>query len=292
MPQNPLNHPTDIFPRIAVVPCRRCVAHEGIVPQWVDQIATNIRDRGVMKNPIIVTRPMASASHKHIVIDGMHRFAAFQRLGIADIVVYQVDYADPTIRLEGWDALLFRPFRARRFLQRRFPAAKGYRIASVTEAETAQAMIDAREAVVAAADARGAIHVVRPARRSVTVDAIIRACEDVDLALDAEGLRPVYVADTLAWEDFAAAKAHGIVMRPHYTKDEILERTVARRLFPRKSTRHLIPGRPLRVDVPLTILRAAIPLAAKNRLLNEHLRWCYAADRIRYYPESVFVFSD
>jgi hypothetical protein len=54
----------------------------------------------------------------------------------------------------------------------------------------------------------------------------------------------------------------------------------------------MIPGRPLRIDVTIAMLRAKISLAAQNRLLKEHLRWCYESDRIRYYPERVFIFAD
>ncbi|MBI2345740.1 MAG: hypothetical protein HYV03_02400 [Deltaproteobacteria bacterium] len=303
--------PTDIFPRITIAHLADCIAHEGVVPQWVERIAANIQEQGVLKNPIIVARPDGNQPHSGgeggtrralpgggatrvpvIVVDGMHRFAALRRLEIPDVVVYEIDYAAPTVLLEGWDALVFKPFSALPFLRRLAGAiGKGIQPTVAASIEAAQQAIDRRRALLAATDRRGRCHLL-VSRASPTVEQLVRASELADRALDAADLRPVYVPDSLSAGDFDTTKATGLVIRPHYTKAEIIKRTLARKLFPRKSTRHLIPGRPLRVDLPLTLLRARIGLAAKNRLLDEHLRWCYASDRIRYYPESVFIFAD
>lgn len=304
--------PTDIFPRLKIVRMVDCLAHEGVVPRWVEKIAANLLSEGVMKNPIIVTRPIprdvrrtqdaarrvayarrrTQNAGRYIVIDGMHRFAAFQRLEVPDIVAYEIDYDDAAITLEGWDALVLRPFTALPFLRRAATTlGGGYRVQRVPDLAAAQALLDARRAVIAATDRGGRWHVI--ARRGpITVEALVRASEVIDRTLDAADYRPVYVADALAHTDFHATRAHGLIVRPHYTKAEILQRTLGRRIFPRKSTRHLIPDRPLRVDVGLALLRARLGLAVKNRLLEEHLRWCYESDRVRYYPESVFIFAD
>lgn len=277
-----------LFPRIKIVPLKTCVAHEGVVPRWVDHIATSIRDEGIVKNPLIVTK----ARGRHIVIDGMHRFAALKQLEIADVVVYEIDYDDPEIHLAGWDALILRPFKARAFLEK-IAASLGarHRIAAIADIAAAQQAVDARRALIAATDRTKRCYVLLTDTH-ITGDALVKASETADRRLDADGYKPVYVADALAAQDFRRTKAHGLLIRPHYTKAEIIQRTLARKLFPRKSTRHMIPGRPLRVDVGLALLRTKISLAAKNRLLSEHLRWCYEADRVRYYPESVFIFAD
>lgn len=52
------------------------------------------------------------------------------------------------------------------------------------------------------------------------------------------------------------------------------------------------PGPPPRVDLDLSLLRAEIDIEIKNRLLDEHLKWCFESDRVRFYPESMYVFAD
>jgi L-serine kinase (ADP) len=274
--------------RIQIVPLRECMTHEGVVDRWVDAIAANLLDQGLMKNPIVVTKP--DRKRRRIVIDGMHRFAALRKLEIRDVVVYEVDYADDAIRLAGWDALTFRPFRATEFI-RTLALPKNWTVKTVRDAASAQQAVDDRRALVAIGDRRGKFALVVPRRRA-TVAQCVSTSRRIDSHLDAEGYRPLYVADTISLKDFTQRNATGIIIRAHYTKDEIVTRITAGRIFPRKSTRHVIPGRPLRVDIGIPLLRADISLRAKNRLLEEHLRWCYESDRIRYYPESVFIYAD
>ena len=59
----------------------------------------------MVKNPIIVTQYQG----RYIALDGMHRVTALKALGCRDIVVYEVDYDDPSIGLFGWDALVLDP---------------------------------------------------------------------------------------------------------------------------------------------------------------------------------------
>ncbi|MBI4239027.1 MAG: hypothetical protein HY696_11530 [Deltaproteobacteria bacterium] len=279
-----------ILPLIRIVPMPQCVAHEGVVRRWVEAIMTNLLDEGVMKNPIIVSR-LQGRTPRWIVVDGMHRFAALRALEIRDILTYEIDYHDPKIGLAGWDTLLLRPVQARRVVENVFGKDRSFVVTRVDNADAARRAVVARDAILAVGDRSSRFYLLG-ARRRATVETCVQACARMDAALDADGFRPLYVPDVLSLRDFHRMDCGGLVMRPLYTKAEVIERTVAGKIFPRKSTRHLIPGRPLRVDVALAWLRGQVSLAAKNRLLREHLRWCYEADRIRYYPESVFVFAD
>ena len=40
------------------------------------------------------------------------------------------------------------------------------------------------------------------------------------------------------------------------------------------------------------LLKAKMSLKTKNNLLYSHLLWCFKSNRIRYYPESVYIFAD
>ncbi len=86
--------------------------------------------------------------------------------------------------------------------------------------------------------------------------------------------------------------SEGVVLEPPFAKKEILERAVSRNIFPPKSTRHLVSGRPLRIDLDLALLRSDQDLRSKNKILQDRLRRCYENNRVRFYSESVTVFSD
>lgn len=280
---------TPLFPGIKIVPLDQCIAHEGVVDAWVGQIANNLLDAGVMKNPIIVSHLRKGG--KRVVIDGMHRFAALRRLEIPHVMVYEIDYMDPEVRLAGWDALTFRSINAHKLINELFGDQKKFSIERTQSAVEAQNALRTRQALLAIGDRRGSFFLLC-SKRAPSVDSLVKVSQKVDLSLDEKGFRPLYVADSLSIPDFDEKQASGIIFRAHYQKEEILERTLGGKLFPRKSTRHIIPRRPLRVDVGLPLLRTNISLDAKNEILNEHMRWCYESDRIRYYPESVFIFAD
>lgn len=281
---------TDIYPRLKIVPIDKCLAHEGIVEKWVDRIAFNILDYGVMKNPIIATKQ----GDYFIVIDGMHRFAAFKNLEIKDIMIYDVDYFSDKIVLEGWDALTFKPLGAYKFLTELFPASEGYQVEECKDTNEARKNLLARKCLLIAGDKGGKFYTLtRPTTdKEHMLDELIGVTKHIDEEVDSKGLRVVYVADSLSAGQFENSDAQSLIIRPQFRKDEVIKRTLDKNLFPRKSTRHLIPDRPLRVDLDLSLLRANIELESKNQLLDEHLKWCLESDRVRFYPESVYVFAD
>jgi ParB-like chromosome segregation protein Spo0J len=166
----------------------------GVVDRWVEQISNNLLDEGVMKNPIVVTRA-GRKKDQWIVIDGMHRFAALKELEIPHIVVYEVDYQHADIALAGWDTLVFRPFKARHFLQSLSSMdphdGTCYHLERVERVQDAQSAVDAREALVAVTDRHGPYYLLRMKRRA-TVDQCVQASRTIDMALDAQGYRPLY----------------------------------------------------------------------------------------------------
>ena len=281
---------TDIYPRLKIVPIDKCLAHEGIVQKWVDRIAYNILDQGVVKNPIIVSE------HKghYVVIDGMHRFAAFNKMEIKNILVCETDYNSDKILLEGWDAFTFRPLNTKKLLAELFPESEGYKIGECKDLALARKQLLGRKHLLVAGDKGGKFYTLDKPRMDEEhmLDELIHITEMIDAEIDARNLRVLYVENSLSDDKFANSDAISMIIRPQFRKYEVIERTLQKKLFPRKSTRHLIPDRPLRVDLDLSLLRANIKLDIKNRLLDEHLKWCFESDKVRYYPESVYVFAD
>ncbi len=56
-------------------------------------------------------------------------------------------------------------------------------------------------------------------------------------------------------------------------------------------TRHVIPNRALYINIPLSVLGADWSLERKREWLRQWLMEQMAADAIRYYPESTFLFG-
>src|SRR5437667_14559 len=62
--------------------------------------------------------------------------------------------------------------------------------------------------------------------------------------------------------------------------------------LPAGITRHLIPGRALRVNLPLDVLTSPGEIEQKNRWLADEIHRRLLENRIRYYPESSFLFDE
>ncbi|MDO8527854.1 MAG: ParB N-terminal domain-containing protein [Deltaproteobacteria bacterium] len=280
----------DIYSRIKIIPADLCLVHEGIIEKWVGQIASNIKDQGTLKNPVIVTWH----DPYYVVLDGMHRFAALQQLEIRDILVCEVDYFSPKIILEGWDAFIFRQIGARNLLCELFPESEGYRYHATTKMTDAKLRVAQRQSLLAVGDKDGEILLLEKENLNEKnrVEELCLVTDKVDRVLSERDLKVLYVDNSLTLDDFESSSAQSLVLRPQFSKQEVVDHTLNKKLFPPKSTRHLIPERPLRVDLDLSLLRANIDLKTKNNLLQEHLKWCYENNRVRFYPESVYVFAD
>lgn len=281
----------DVFARLRVVPLKDVYVHEGVVERWVERIADFIRHDGIMKNPIIVAEAEVDGNRNYIVLDGMHRVQAFHTLGSPDILVYISDYWSEDVRLESWDAVLLDAAD----LDTVIAAVAGEKIEVVpvgSEPE-ARARVYGRELAMAMISRDGRTLGLRVVPdQEAPLEVIVRAMRAVEDALDRAGVRAVYTPSSRSRSDFDSQAGETLFLRPRFSKQEVLERTLAGRRFPRKSTRFLVPERPLRVDFHLTVLKADVAIETKNQLLADHLTWCWENNRVRYYPEPVYVFGD
>lgn len=280
----------DIYSRIKIVPLKDCLVHEGIVQKWVDAIASNIKSDGLMRNPTIITRH----NHNCVVLDGMHRFAALKQLEIRDILACEVDYFSNRIVLEGWDAFLFEPVAAKKLLGELFPEGEGFFLLPAKDFQEAQAQVLGRQSLLAVGVREGEILLLKKKNlaKEDWLEVLCTAVDKVDRTVSQRFSKFIYVDNSLTLDSFEGSGAEAVIFRPQFTKQEVIDRTLHKKIFPPKSTRHLIPERPLHVDLDLSLLRAPIDLKTKNELLRDHLKWCYENNRVRFYPESVYVFAD
>ncbi len=287
----------DVFQRLEVVSLDDVYVHEGVVDRWVERIADFMQHDGIMKNPIVVAEAEVEGSHKYVVLDGMHRVQSMRILGAPDILVYKSNYWSEQVRLESWDGLLLDPPPIDALLA----AVRDERIEAVTlggngqdAQDEARARVYGRELAMALV-CRDGEHIglrVRPSTDEAPIEVIVRTLRAVEDTLDRASIRAVYAPSSRSGSDFAMQPCEALFLRPRFSKQEVLERTLAGKLFPRKSTRFLVPERPLRVDFHLTVLKAALDLPTKNQLLRDHVQWCWQNNMVRYYPEPVYVFGD
>ena len=91
-------------------------------------------------------------------------------------------------------------------------------------------------------------------------------------------------------EEYGSVAA--LVVFPTFTKRDIVDIARAPVKLPTGITRHLIPGRALRVNIPLDVLISPGDIDQKNRWMAEEIHRRLLENRIRFYPESSFLFDE
>ncbi|MBN1897811.1 MAG: ParB N-terminal domain-containing protein [Spirochaetes bacterium] len=282
----------DIFSRIKIVPLKDVLVHELTVKKWSRNLAVFIEQSGIQKNPIIVHR----IKGRYIVLDGMHRVEALKLLKCRDILVYLVDYFDPKIELHNWYSIVMGAIKPHEVLEK--IKGKGlFQIKKESPRLDVGRLIKERKIFSALRDKKNNIFTVslrrgmkiQPERYLTIATSLIERVEDIVDNLD---YRILYVPDTTGERDFKTSTGSILIYRPLFKKDEVIKRPFEGKVFPRKSTRHIIPGRPLGVNINIPLLKEKINLKTKNKLLHAHLMWCFESNRMRFYPEPVYIFSD
>lgn len=282
-----------IFKSIKIVPLNNILVHEQTVKKWARHLAYYMADTGIQKNPIVVCK----INKKYIVLDGMHRVEAMKFLKCRDIMVYIVDYFNDNVELHNWYAIAFGKIKIEKLIKEvnNNKYKNELDITKLKKRLNLNELIKTRKILVALRDKEENIYIISP-KKEIDSNAYINITtsliETIESAIDAMECRLVYVPDTTGENDFKISSGSILIYRPLYKKEEIINWTLAGNTFPRKSTRHIIPGRPLRVDINITLLKENIDLKTKNKLLKAHLLWCFESNKMRFYPEPVYVFSD
>jgi hypothetical protein len=276
----------EVFSKIKIMPISEILLHEGVVNDWIQKLSAHIDYDGIVKNPIIVTRYQGRC----IALDGMHRVSALKALGCRDIVVYEVEYDDPSIGLFGWDALVLDPCAVSDIVVE-FAAREKLVIRRHADFAAACANIRSHRSCFGLLTREGEVFEVSLGEGGL--DELILCLKKFEAELDGRKIRLVYVADDQAEKTFQQhGNAWALFKRPFFTKEEVMLRTLQGKPLPRKSTRHLFPLRPLRIDIDFILLKEDIDIEIKNKLLQARLDWCLENNMVRYYPESVLILSD
>jgi len=284
MPKNPLS---SAGPRLASgqsLPDLRIVArgqvhvHEEADPVRVDRLIARLRADGVLRNP-----PIAASLPEggYVVLDGANRTRALMALEAPVIPLQVVDYSDPGVRLDVWHHLLVRPLDLPARLR-----ARGLPLRAGTLAEVAQWQT-ARTTACYVLTPSGATAVMLSPDRLMA-----RTLLDVVDAYKATN-RIYRVTDT---DLEVLAREYGpvgaLVVFPTFSKQDILEIAHTPVKLPTGITRHLIPGRVLRLNLPLDVLTSPGDVEEKNRWLAAEIHRRLLEHRVRYYPESSFLFDE
>ncbi len=224
--------------------------HEDVIPRHVDQLASEMTREGMQRDPIIIDRDSAA------VLDGMHRLAAFQRLGIENAVCCAVEYSSAGVKLGRW-ARVYK-LGAGDSLKRALEEMGGMRRTPLAEAFSALERRDVGLAVLTpdAAFVQGAA----PDHAKV-----VESMRSMDRLAEANGWSRSFVPEDEVDVPLQQPQRF-VVLSRRITKEDVVGAARTGKLFPCKTSMHMIDPRPVAVDYPLADLGRATSQQLKSRL--------------------------
>jgi len=259
--------------------------HEQIIPEAVERLSKDISQERQVKHPVIVDKKTL------VVLDGMHRVAALQRLGYRLIPVCLVDYDNANIRLEGWFRTISLEIKTNRDIGEVLEE-EGYDLQDA-------ACNDLERSVHEKKIALGILTTKKCHNIRTNTDGIKETYElirQIERSLKSAGYKIAYETEKDAMTKVKSGQALAAIIAPRIMKKDVVDVAVRGQVFVQKATRHVIPARPLFVNVPTEWLNMNSE-AANNRLYDY-----MSKKKIKHYPpgqtidrryeEELYVFSD
>ena len=253
--------------KITLVETTKLYIHEEIIPKILSWLVEKIRNDGVWTDPVIVDEKTM------IVLDGVHRVAAAEELGLKYIPVCLVDYDNPSIELHTWSRV-FKPVRRESgvtvdYLEALLRAlnASSYRSVHVSSLDVGFKMLSRRDLLGIVVYGKRVVGIKTPIRDIKTIYDHIKRIENIAVN---KGFTIEYHTEQDALS-LAKLSENVALIPPVIRKEEVKAVTMRGEVFAHKATRHVIPARPLRVNVPLKWLTGEISLEITQRELLKHL---------------------
>ena len=271
------------LPRLEMLATDALVLHEECDPRRVEKLCQRIREDGHLKHPPIVAA--LTGTDRFVVLDGANRTMSLRTLGVPHVVAQVVSYGDPGVELSTWHHVVAGMPLAE------FEAG----LTRVTGLKLHDCSLDDARAAIATGDAAAYI-VCASGVRKVYSENGSRA-RDIHLLNDLVGVykgrADIFRASNDIWEIQSPfyPGITALIVFPPYSPADIMMLARRGEMVPTGVTRHAIPNRALYINIPLNILGADWTLERKREWLDQWLMEQMAANAIRYYSESTFLFG-
>jgi hypothetical protein len=235
---------------LGVRPVASLRPHEEVIPRRVDRLAADMAREGLQKDPIIIEGEGAT------VLDGMHRLAAFLKLGVENAVCCSVDYSSSAVTLGRWARVYaFRPGESVKATlegigrMKRTPLAEAF--SALDRRDVGFAVLTSDAAYVSGGN---------PSHEE-----LVAAIESFDRLADMWGWERTFVPE----DEIDVPLQHPmrfVVLSRRLTKEDVVTAARSGKLFPCKTSMHVIDPRPVAVNFPLADLNEATSAQLRSRL--------------------------
>lgn len=251
----------------------------------MNRLTETIREDGALKDPIIVDRKTL------VVLDGMHRVAALERLNCKKIPCCLVDYENPAVTVGCWYRTIEGTSKQKNL------DVQIQSLGTVREVEKLDETSIGVPPIVAGIKKGNKAFLVHSRFRSLKE--AYNIIKRIERLLRKAGFKIGYETETDALRKLQKREVDAVLLTPKLTKKAIVETALSGEVFTYKATRHVIPARPLFLNVPLHLLRATgrsldeVNKELKSMLEKRRLKKILAGSLLegRRYEEDIYIFE-
>lgn len=286
--------PDSEVPHLHILPLDQLVEHEHADAQRTAPLIESLQAEGTLRNPPIVA-PLSADPPRFVVLDGSNRIAAFRALEYPHIIVQQVSYAAPQVRLTTWRHVVT-GLRPERFIGD-LKTIHGLDLYPSTPTETAQALADVDSAIhhnllAYLLRADGQVFIARATGEALNLHAYNQLLNALVTSYQTHGRLFRATTDDLDKVRRLYPELTALVIFPTFQATEILALVRAGERLPSGLTRHIIEGRALHLNYPLSELHSLDSVETKEIRLRAWLSYKLAAKGIRFYGEATYLFDE
>jgi len=276
------------IPKIEIVPINKILFHEREDPERVSRLKEKIKVDGHLKNPVVVCRVKKNAS-KYLLLDGIHRVSALKEMGIRYILVQIIDYWNDKVEVHTWYHLLNDA--QIKILIKHIKSLENITIEKSSK-KKAERFLKENKIICYILLKGNSVFMVKSKNG---VDSNLKQKTSLLNNIVNSYFTSSEVYRVTANEIVFLLKQKknaGILIMPQYSKEDIMNLALGSMRLPAGITRFIIPKRALGLDIDLSLLKVRINLKSKNKLLREIIKQRINTKKIRFYPESVFIFNE
>ncbi|MGC8630909.1 MAG: ParB N-terminal domain-containing protein [Thermoprotei archaeon] len=210
--------------------------HEETDPNVLEATRNYITKSKIIRDPIIIDRKTGT------ILDGTHRYAVANELGLQKIPVASVDYMDNRIRVRGWTFAVIGGTEALNELTHEFTESKHPLPGRINLLYNEEYFYSEEQ------DPRSLLKKAR------------------EIKVNIEKIGGVVLREAFPNKNLP------VLLLPYPNKWEVINSAVNHDLFPPKSTRHVIPGRPLNLNFSIESYEEIEKLLFKRTIRLMHPR--------------------
>ncbi|MHA1506630.1 MAG: hypothetical protein ACTSR0_05555 [Candidatus Asgardarchaeia archaeon] len=258
--------------KIGVLSIGDVFPHEEVIEESLKKLIHSIRRSNVLLHPVIVDE------RSGVILDGMHRYYAFKRMGFDYIGVCLIDYKSSYVAVKNWYRSLSCHYDVDEIsdlISKNFECIE----VEVTNYDEFPRIVERADTIAVLLYKMGEREITILQLKSSSRLSLVKKYnlikEVENLLRDRFGCKISYYSEYSAIRLLKEGKIRYVLATPKIEKDEVIKSALSGEVFAAKSTRHVIPVRPLFVNFPLELFRRGVlgdSLEEKNSITEAILK--------------------